>query len=523
MDRKMRLGSIPGLTICVTSKQGTLLSKTYGVKDACSKQLVLPGTLFQIGSISKAFSSIVAMQLADEGKLDLHRPVVEYLPWLEVRTSQGPMTMHQLMSHTAGLPTGTEATTEAVSEAWSLRDLESGPPGKYFHYSNMGYKIVGLVIESLTGTTVGRAISERVFRPLGMADSVPIITQDLRERLATAHVPAYDDRPMRRGAEMVAAPWVDSESADGSICSTAEDMAKYVRLLMNRGVGPSERVLTESGFRALTTPVMKMRESEQDGWYAYGLDVETLDGHHCLSHTGGMVGHISAMHMDLDSGVGAIVLSNGATSVDDVSRYAVKLFRSALLGAEALPSDTPYGTAVVDARAYEGRYVNGARALMVTGSADGLIASHEGISAALEHRDKDTFFLDLPGFELHLLRFRRERDDVVEVTHGPSAFVREGRAVSPVHVLNPSWQSYCGHYRSHNPWLTNFRVFARKGSLWLSYPSDDEHELFERADGSFSVGGSEKSPEWIRFYASVGGKTHRATLSGEDYARTFTP
>jgi len=523
IDRKMRLGAIPGLTIGVTSKEGLLGTRTYGFSDAGTRRLVEPETLFQIGSISKSFSSIIAMQLVDEGRLDLHRPVVEYIPWLDVRSSHGPITMHHLMSHTAGLPTGMEATTEAVSEVWSLRGLDSGPPGAYFHYSNMGYKIVGLVIESIIGTTVGQAISDRVFEPLGMRSSVPIITQDLRERLSTAHVPAYDDRPMRRGAPMVPAPWVDSESADGSICSTAEDMAKYIRLLMNRGIGPSGRVLSDAAFKMLTTPVIKMGGAQLDAWYAYGLDAETNDGHSLLSHTGGMVGYISAMCMDMDVGIGAIVLSNGATSVDDISRYAVKLFRSSLSGSQELPKEMPYEPTVEKPEAYAGQFVDGERSILVTSAANQLIATYDGVAAPLEPRDKDSFFLDLPGFELHLLRFRREHDEVVELTHGPDVYLREGRAVAPGLPVNPTWSSYCGHYRTHNPWMTNFRIFVRKGALWLTYPSDEEHELFERGDGLFSVGSPKESPEWIRFYAFVGGRAQRAAFSGEEYGRTFTP
>ena len=523
VERKMRLGAIPGLTVGVTSRAGILSVRTYGFSEVGSGTLVAPGTLFQIGSISKSFSSVIAMQLVDEGKLDLHRPVTEYVPWLEVRSRHGPITMHHLMSHTAGLPTGMEATTEAVSEVWSLRDSESGPPGAYFHYSNMGYKIVGLVIESLTGISVGQAISERVFRPLGMDDSVPVITQALRERLAVGYLPAHDDRPMRRGAQMAPAPWVDSDSADGSICSNAEDMLKYVRLLMNRGSGPLGKVLSNQGYETLTTPVISTGDRPEDAWYAYGLDVGTVDGQLNLSHTGGMVGYISAMSMDMGAGIGAIVLSNGATSVDDVSRYALKLFRSELSGAKELPMETPYESSVERSEEFEGEYVADARSISVARAGDQLTATCDGVAAPLEPRDKDSFFLDLPGFELHLVRFRRENEAVVELIHGPDAYSRAGVAKPTAGPVSSAWTSYCGHYRSHNPWLTNFRVFARRGSLWLTHPTDEEYQLFERTDGSFSVGDSKKSPEWIRFHAPVGGKAQRATLSGEEYARTFTP
>jgi hypothetical protein len=300
-------------------------------------------------------------------------------------------------------------------------------------------------------------------------------------------------------------------------------MTKYIRLIMNKGLGPSGRIVSEAGFKPLTAPVIKTGRSENDAWYAYGLNVETSDGHSILSHTGGMVGYISAMSMDMDVGVGAAVLSNGATSVDDIARYAVKLFRSSWTRTSELPKDIPYATTVEKPEEYEGQYLMGARSILVKRAGNQLLAMHEGVVATLEPRDKDSFFLELPGFELHLMRFRREGDEVVELTHGPSVYTREGRSIAAEVPFNPVWASYSGHYRTHNPWLTNFRVFARKGSLWLTYPSDEEHELFERREGVFFVGDPKESPEWIRFYATVGGKTQRATLSGEEYARAFTP
>lgn len=146
----MKAYGIPGMCISVTDRKGTLRTSEYGLSDLAAKKRVRKDTMFQIGSISKSFTSICALQLAEEGLLDLRRPVRDYIPWFEVRSKHGPITLHHLMTHTAGIVIGTESLIRAVPEVYALRDTDtSAPPGEHFHYSNVGYKAVGLVLEEL--------------------------------------------------------------------------------------------------------------------------------------------------------------------------------------------------------------------------------------------------------------------------------------------------------------------------------------------------------------------------------------
>jgi len=148
----MRLEGLQGLTVAVTDRDQLLWRREYGYADADSRKLVDRSSLFQIGSISKSFASIALLQLVEEGKVDLHRPVKQYLPWFEVKSKHKPITLDHLLSHTAGIVTGSECTPEGRTEIWSLRDTEAtARPGEMFHYSNVGYKTVGVVISELEG------------------------------------------------------------------------------------------------------------------------------------------------------------------------------------------------------------------------------------------------------------------------------------------------------------------------------------------------------------------------------------
>ena len=142
----------PGLTLGLTNRDGTLLIRTYGFANLASRQPVTPETLFEIGSIGKTFTAMATLQLVDEGRIDLHAPVARYLPWFAVPQPAGhaPITVAHLLSHTSGIVAGIDGTPEAAFQVWSLRDLPTrSAPGERFHYSNVGYKALGLVLEAV--------------------------------------------------------------------------------------------------------------------------------------------------------------------------------------------------------------------------------------------------------------------------------------------------------------------------------------------------------------------------------------
>ena len=144
----------PGLALAVTDRHCTLLERTYGTADRGTRDPVRPGTLFEIGSIGKTFTAVLVMQLADAGRVDVAAPVERYLPWFRVAqpTGSSAITLAHLLTHTAGIVAGIDATPEAAFQVWALRDLPArSAPGERYHYSNLGYKALGLVVEAICG------------------------------------------------------------------------------------------------------------------------------------------------------------------------------------------------------------------------------------------------------------------------------------------------------------------------------------------------------------------------------------
>jgi D-alanyl-D-alanine carboxypeptidase len=513
----------PGAALGLTDRERLLGVIPAGRADAFTGAPMEEHTRSEIGSISKSLAAIVALQEAEKGKLDLHAPVTDYVPWFQVRSLYGPITTHHLLTHTSGLILGMDFADDAIPAVESLRRTSTGfAPGERFLYSNDAYKLVGLILETVTGSTIRELLRERIFEPLGMSDSDPAITYETRTDLATGHQRISEDRPPHRGMPLVAAPPIISTTADGSIISTAADMAAYARMLLNRSdTGRGERLLEESSFDLFTRPAIEIAD-EPGVSYAYGLDVFEIGAHTHVGHSGGMVGYYALLECDVDTGVGAVMMVNGLADRKEVVRFALSVLRAWKQG-EALPEIPARRDPelVKDAERIADRYRSGDRELALSARDGKLFVDSDGVEVAVVPDDAtpDRFVVPHPSLDRFHLKLEREGGDVVALINGDARFVREGRD-EPEPAWQPRpWGSYVGHYRTYNPWAAGFRVYVRGDGLFLSWP-DGERELEPLDDGEFRVGES-WSPDRVRFETVVEGRPQQAVYNGHAYWRSF--
>src|SRR5436305_306927 len=209
LEHRLPLTHAAGAAVAVTDREEVLGVVVRGFADAGSGTPIRPETRFEIGSISKSLAAVVAIQEAEAGRLDLHAPVTGYLPGLGLRMPFGPISTHHLMTHTSGLAVGTEDAPTGAGALWRLSSVPpTFAPGERFWYSNDGWKLVGLVLERLTGTPIHELVRERVLAPLGMRSSEAAITNGARADLATGYETMYDDRPPRIDHPLVPARWL---------------------------------------------------------------------------------------------------------------------------------------------------------------------------------------------------------------------------------------------------------------------------------------------------------------------------
>ena len=527
IDHRMRESNMPGLALAVTDREQLLRLATFGYADRAAASLVQPNTMFEVGSIGNSFTNIALLQLRDEGLLDLHAPISTYLPWFEVQSEYGPISTHHLMTHTAGLPSGTDIGPHGLYEAWALRELRTGtPPGEHFRYSNIGYKTLGFLLEALDGRPYADSIQARVLDPLGMRESHPVIGHETRKLAAVGYRSFYDDRPEHVDHGLVPALWTEYGVGDGCQASTAGDMAIYLRMLMNGGSAPSGRVISPDGYRLMTQRIIATQQ-----WggahYGCGLTLADIDGHAYVGHGGSSTGFVAAMIADLDDGIGVVVLINGLVrsyGAVDMALHLLKLLRAGLHGDElpSLPAaaDSEF---ISNANDYAGNYGAGENRLFIAGQASRLSLKWAGLDIALQRRGDDSFYVPHPQWEHYLLEFGRDDQRVVEAFHGADWYAGE-RYSGPESFYYPDeWNSYTGHYRTYNFGLTNFRIVVRKCALLLIYPSGDHDPLVPLGDDLFRIGDDPRSPETIRFDAVASGRALRAIYSGCPYYRTYTP
>lgn len=521
VNERMQTYRTPALSMALTDRINLLRQSVYGYANLEAQTPLQPDHLFAIGSIGKAFTGLAVLQACEKGLLDLHAPVRYYLPWFEVKSVYKPITLHHLLTHSSGLPAGSDFSPDPRAEVYALRDMEVGfTPGSRFYYSDAGYKILGLVLEAVTGRSYSALIREWILDPLEMKHTVAETTHSVRPMTAAGYRHLYDDRPNHISHPIVPAEWVETASADGCILSTAEDMAKFARMLLNEGNGPHGPLILEENFAKLIFPMI---EDEGEA-YSYGLYLFEDEGYRHAGHGGDVPGYESYLWLDLDNGLGAVVLMTQPYA-PRASFLALEYFRAAYLG-HRLPEKTqiPDFTHINNPRIYAGEYRADQHRLVLKAEGHHLLLLCEGQSVVLEEREPDCFYANHPAWNLYLLRFGRSADGkVVEVFYGPHWFTSERYQGPAEFNTPPEWLAYVGHYRSHDPWATNFRVYVRKGQLILSSPSGEEEILVQLSPGNFRIGEEEYIPERLCFDQIVDNQALRAIRSNCPYYRFFTP
>ncbi len=518
--RHMQEVGAPGMTLALANREGALRISQYGLADVKTGTKVGPATMFEIGSISKSFVALAVVQIAEEGKLDLNKPVASYLPWLKIDSKFAPFTASHLLSHTAGL-SGVPLLMRVAANTLKV----GSEPGTRFVYSNIGYVLLGFLLEAVDKRPLAEILRKRVLEPAGMNTSEPVITNAVRERMAIGYAPMHEDRPFPLRGKLAEAPWIEVPEAAGSVASTPADMAMYMRMLLNRGAGARGRVVSEKGFDLLVKPSIKAPFRGEDSNYALGLWVNNADDQLLLRHTGGMVAFSSAMFVDVKNGIGAFASVNaslGGYRPVAVTKYALDLLKAAERGEDfpPMPPPLPSPAVIKNAADYSGTFTSAnGKKLVLSADGERLTLEHNGQRIVLEQAGRDRFIVKHPDFELYSLLFGREKGLVVEASYGPEWWTNEKYSGPKTFEYPAEWNAFIGRFRSDSPWYGSTRVVLRKGRLTL----EGEVPLVQIEPGVFGFEGDTSALERITFDTIVDGRAFHANYSGIDFYRTFTP
>ncbi len=307
-------GPVAGATVAVVQNGELLFAKGYGYADLAEQRpVVAEETLFFPGSVGKLFTWTAVMQLAEQGKLDLHVDVNEYLDFTvpamlyQHRGEQAvePITLAHLMTHTAGFEDQLAAIQDAgPDDHLPLEDflIESMPArvypaGQWFAYSNYGTALAGYIVERVSGLPFETYIDEKILKPLEMRRSAAV--QPLPPALMEAYSQGYH---VRDGIyQDVDFEWIAGAPA-APVRATATDMAHFMIAHLNGGRYSSARILDEASVEA-----MHSLQFVHDPWLmgmGYGFMVSEENGHSVSWHTGGSAHFSSLLALIPDEDVG---------------------------------------------------------------------------------------------------------------------------------------------------------------------------------------------------------------------------
>ena len=525
IEAYMKAMNSPGLTLGTANRAGTVRVASFGFSNPGLKQPVEPDMLFHIGSITKSFVALICLQLHEEGKLDLHKPVLDYLSWLPIVTTYGPVSAHDLLTHTSGLP---NPDTPFPSDP-STRFVQTWKPGERFYYCNLGFTILGHLIAALDGRTWPAALKARILDPLGMKATAPVITNSIRPRTAESWVAYYEDRPYPRNGRLAPAANLQFDNPAGSIASTPADMTLYIQMLLNRGQAPHVRIVSADSFALMSKPWTKAEEFGPNASYGYGIAVETVDGHTILRHTGGMASFMSALYLDLDAGAGAFSSVNAQQGYrpTPVSQYAVQSMSAASANKPAPAAPTLENPVVIkNAADYTGDYTSpDGQTITITGDL-ALLASVGGRQVPLQHSAGDAFIAVDPALTDNSFLFGRAKDQhannkdkpgpVVELMHGSRWYTNSRYTGSRTFTVPPEYAALCGTYLAGGGFEgEQLEIAILKGQLWVV----GESALERIGQYEFRPTEDAPNPERIEFFYIANGKARLLKFTGADFFR----
>lgn len=292
-------GGIPGGVVVVANRDGTLFSRGYGTSDIRTGASMSPEhTLLKIGSISKLFTAIAAMSLAEEGKLGLDQSVSDFVPLAAISEGyDGPVTIRDLMLHQAGFDSNLTGymtypghSILVSEEEFSRHLVRMRKAGRVTAYDNTGASLLGYIVGKAYGGSYADAVNARVFEPLGMTNSVVGQPPGPNPPLAACH---YVDR--NGDIRICELPVLrEPYQGAGAITSTAMDMSRFMQALLNGGALNGSRILSAAAFSDFANFDHHRLHPALPG-LGYIVREYEIGGHRGFGHNGGFDGFSTRM------------------------------------------------------------------------------------------------------------------------------------------------------------------------------------------------------------------------------------
>jgi CubicO group peptidase (beta-lactamase class C family) len=307
---------IPGAAVALVHEGRVIFSRCYGYADTGKQVPITEDTYFMVGSLTKSFTALAALKLIEQGKVDLHADIRKYIPDFSIKNlydGEVPITVNHLLTHTSGLMIDYYAHLTAEKK-YSNADLLSQlrneylcfKPGSASKYSNIGYRLLGMMIEQVTGERFESYLRKEVFEPLGLNKSSFGYTDDMALHMSKGH---NGDTEITR---------VDNEDKSASgLFSTLKDMTGFLKFLSSEAIpstgGINHDNIIDSIIKNANPAIDTFYDSKNiysSGWYLNSYQFQGV--HTVLSSSGNINGFSTAMTYLPEERLGIVILTNSS-------------------------------------------------------------------------------------------------------------------------------------------------------------------------------------------------------------------
>lgn len=320
IDSLMKDWNIPGLALGIVYKDQLIYAKGYGYRDIENQLPVLATTIFPIASNSKLFTATVASIYADEGKINLDKPVRNYLPNLHFNNDElnSKVTLRDMLSHRTGLPRydGIWVANQLSRKEMIVKIAYMKPQLGFregYIYNNMMYAASGVVLENISGKTWEETVRDKIFQPLQMNNSW--FSNEEMMKSGNFALAYFEPDSTRKLQKITYVAQSNALGPAGTIKSTVEDMSHWMIAQLNSGKYNNQQAISAAAIKQTLVPnIIAETESSweelSNALYCLGRNIQTYKGIKVATHTGSIDGYYSNLTFVPSQNIGIFMVHN---------------------------------------------------------------------------------------------------------------------------------------------------------------------------------------------------------------------
>ncbi len=303
IDEKLIQRGFSGVVL-VAQNDEIVFNKAYGRKNSQESGLNDTHTVFDMGSITKQFTAAAILKLSMQNKVSVQDKLSDYFD--DVPDDKKNITIHQLLTHSSGLDAGVGEDYDSITTADFLNQVFNSdlisPVGTEFNYSNMGYSLLGLIIEKVSGKTYEAFLNQNIFKPSGMLHTGYVIPHWNQDEVANGFLDGSEEQKPNEQNWSEEGPYLNLK-ANGGLLTKAKDLLLWSQAIMDKSLLDDE---TSAEFLYPHFAIDGLHTNYGYGWFIENSDTENKLVH----HSGGSDLSASEMWIYPNKGITIIVLSN---------------------------------------------------------------------------------------------------------------------------------------------------------------------------------------------------------------------